>query len=273
MNQSRKDGAKQLIYGRRPVLEFLKTNPTPQEVEEIFMSHNLPAQIKRKIKSQFGILSPRLLSSKELARLFPHLHHQGILFRLCVSQRASLLDAGLPWQEYLSKHGGPLLLLDSIQDVYNLGSIIRSAENLGIKALFITGKGARLNDAVYKVSAGASFHLPIFSLANLYSLVKTLKKMNFWICASAEAQKKEKIYAKEKSQKEGPLWLEHTQTKNLPPVKELALIIGNEGSGIKKLLLEQSDFILSITMSGKTESLNAGVAAGILIDRLIHKKD
>ena len=266
-----KTAIKQLIYGRHPIAEFLKTDPKPQDLEEIFVSPHLPAQLRQKIKSQLANVPLRLLSSKEWAKLFPHIHHQGVLFRLCASESGHSLGARASWQDYVSKAGGPLLLLDSIQDAQNLGSIIRSAESLGVKALFITGKGASLNDAVHRVSAGASFHLPIFPLANLYSLTKALKKMNFWICASAQSQQKEKIYTQELSQKKGPLCLEHTQTQKLPPTKELALIIGHEGHGVKSLLLEQSDFILSVPLTGKISSLNAGVAAGILIDRLIHR--
>ena len=272
LRQANEKTSESLIYGRRPIAEFLKANPNPQDLEEIFLSPNLPNPLQQKIKSQFIDVPFRLLSSREWLRLFPDVHHQGVLFRLCSPEkRSDSLSPSTSWQEHVSKTGGPLLLLDSIQDTHNLGSIIRSAESLGVKSLFITGKGASLNDTVHRVSAGASFHLPIFSLANLYSLIRALKKMNFWICASAEQQQKGKIYDREKPREKTPLWLEHTHIQSLPPSKELALIIGHEGHGIKKLLLERSDFILSIPLSGNTNSLNAGVATGILIDRLIHR--
>ena len=263
------------IYGRRSVTEFLKTKPKAQDIKKIFMSPKLPAELKKQIKTELKNAPFCEVSLKELDRLFPKIHHQGLLLNLRVfeNQLSSIAASSRNWKDHVSASGGPLLLLDSIQDPHNLGSIIRSAEALGVKALFITGKGVGLSDVVHRTSVGASFHLPIFSFVNLYSLNSVLKKMGFWICATAEDEQKEKAYAGKNRKEKRPLCLKHTQIEGLPPTKELALIIGHEGYGIKKIILEQSDFVLSIPLSGKISSLNAGVAAGILIDRLLHREE
>ena len=298
-----------MIYGKHPVEELLKVEIHHKKVKEIFMIHSLSKKIGNELKAKLSNCQIHIVTRKELNNLFPNINHQGVLIKLHSpksttntrtvttdnksalkyqkKEKENLLLASFScskenWQDYIYRQmkideGGPLLLLDSIQDINNLASIIRTAESLGVKMLFITGKGASLNDNVHRVSMGASLHLPIINLANLNFIIKELKKMGFWICSSIDPeakQKKEDLFKKQNLTKKSPpspLALTHTQMDKLPPANKLALIIGNESNGIKKIIIEQSDYIISIPLFGKINSLNAGVAAAILIDRLIHK--
>lgn len=186
---------------------------------------------------------------------------------------------GQDWRQFVRTKNGLLVLLDRIQDPQNLGSIVRSAEALGARAVFLTGQGAPPGDTMHRVSSGASLRLPIFMLSNLHRLVQQLKDDGYWICAAADPE----ALAGQNNRADSPasgqgsakrnqsVACTHSELKQLPAASELALIIGNEGAGIKPLVLRESDYVISITMAGQTPSLNAGVAAGILLDRLIHR--
>ncbi len=256
----------ELIFGRRPVEELLKIKPKDQDIQEIFTSTNLPSSLEASIKQHLPNTILHKVSRKQIDNLFPKINHQGIVIKSRPGFSFIHYKQLSSWQEHVQKTRGLLILLDSIQDSVNLGSIIRSAETLGAKALFITGKGASLDENVHRISAGASLHLPIFSVANLHQLVQSLKKMNFWICSSSgEISKKKDITGDQ-------IWLEHSDLEKIPSSQDLALIIGHEGEGIRPLVLKESDFIISIRLQGRTKSLNAAVAAAILMDRLVSRK-
>ncbi len=186
---------------------------------------------------------------------------------------------GQDWRQFVREKQGLLVLLDRIQDPQNLGSIVRSAEALGARAVFLTGQGAPPGDTMHRVSSGASLRLPIFALSNLHRLVQQLKDDGYWICAAADpealASQKDGAHSakpgKGDAKHSQSVACTHSELQKLPEARELALIIGNEGAGIKPLVLRESDYVISITMAGQTPSLNAGVAAGILLDRLIHR--
>ncbi len=215
-----------------------------------------------RIRASFPKLALEIKTNKELCELFGNIKHQGCI----IQTKASYQRAACKWQD----KRGFLVLLDGIQDTANLGSIIRSAEALGAKALFLTGKSAPLNARVERIAAGASMHLPIFRERNLGTLVSSLKKMGYWICASAE-ESQEKQDSHTQGKRKGPLWLkDYKQYGALPPADQIALVIGNEGKGIGKFVLhEASDFVLSIPLRGRLSALNAGVSAAILMDRIL----
>ncbi len=183
------------------------------------------------------------------------------------------------------------MVLDRIQDIQNAGSMARSAESLGAKALLLCGKGAKPNEAFYRISKGAALFLPCFQIGNLDQCIRILRQLDFWICGSAapkrkgdsrdnglllsyerESKKKSAGRTEEAFQQRGaPLFLKHFESARLPERERLALLIGNEHSGLQQSMLRKCDFILTIPLLGKTESLNAAVAAAILLDRIIHR--
>lgn len=261
-----------LLYGRRPVQAYLDslsdTDATRiTNVESILLGESLPKKLReellRKLPGVPFAERPRRLLDQE----YPDLHHQGVVLRFRPGSGPENKARDLDWKNFVREPAGLLVLLDRIQDPQNLGSILRSAEALGARAVFLTGQGAPLSDTAHRVSSGASLRLPVFQQTNLHRLVEYLKSRRYWICAAADpAAATNKGHA---GAVDDP---KHDRGMDLPPADEIALIIGNEGEGVKPLVLNESDFILSIPLRGKTESLNAGVAAGILIDRLMNRQ-
>jgi 23S rRNA (guanosine2251-2'-O)-methyltransferase len=139
-----------------------------------------------------------------------------------------------------------LLILDSIQDTHNVGAIIRSAECSGVDGIIITKhNSAPINETVLKTSAGAAEHVKICPVSNLAQTLKELKENGYWIIGSSLDNSKP-----------------YTEVDYKMPV---ALIVGNEEKGIRKLTADNCDILVRIPMKGKIQSLNVSVAAGILL--------
>tara|TARA_B100002051_G_scaffold276493_1_gene325043 strand:+ start:172649 stop:173371 length:723 start_codon:yes stop_codon:yes gene_type:complete len=228
----------------------------------VYISDSFPAKIKKELSALLGKGPVQTVSSAELSRL-TDLRHQGIVIRLKASSGSGSVEskeAGL--KQALDEKPGLYVMLDRIQDEQNLGSIVRSAEALGAKGLIVTGKGARPGSVAARVSAGATMLLPIFQSSS-QSVVKTAKNLNYWLLGadfdpSAEQHKKS---------------LSCHDLSPLPDSNRLILVIGSEGDGMKSSLLDQCDFTLHIPLRGRTQSLNAGVATAILLDRLMEFVD
>lgn len=143
------------------------------------------------------------------------------------------------------KNKKPLvIILDKIEDPNNLGSILRSSEIFGVSAVIIPKHGsAKVTPIVRKVSVGGAEKVPVVEVTNINYEIEKLKKMGFWIY-SADMKGAEDIY-------------------NLDFNSPTALVFGNEGKGISKLILENSDFIFKIPMIGTLDSLNVSVSAAI----------
>jgi len=142
--------------------------------------------------------------------------------------------------------------LDEIQDPHNLGAIVRSSECAGVAGVVVTARrSAPISPIAYKASAGAFAHMPVARATNLVDAISYLKSKNIWVIGTdAEG---ESCY---KADLTGPL----------------ALVIGSEGKGMRRLVGEHCDNVVSIPMTGKISSLNASVAAGILIFESIRQR-
>lgn len=169
--------------------------------------------------------------------------HQGVILFIAAYRYASLEDAFALAE---SRNEPPFFLLcDGLEDPHNLGAIIRSAEAAGVHGVIIPERrSVSLSSAAGKAAAGALEYVPVIRVPNLNAVLRELKERGLWIyAAEADGQS---FYEADFS---GPL----------------ALIIGSEGKGVSRLLKENADFIVSIPMKGKINSLNASVAAGILM--------
>ena len=139
-----------------------------------------------------------------------------------------------------------ILILDGIEDVHNLGSIIRTAETAGIHGVIIPKRrAASVNATVNKTSAGAVEHMKIARVNNLTETIKRLKENGLWIIGTD--LQTEVSYDKQ----------DYTG--------DIAIVIGSEGFGMSKIVKENCDFLVKIPMKGKVQSLNASVSAGIII--------
>ena len=145
-----------------------------------------------------------------------------------------------------------VVILDHLEDPHNFGAIIRTCEASGVDFIIIPkNRSVEINSTVMKVSAGALNNMKIIEANNLVSAIEKLKDNGFWVYAT------------------------DMKGENYTDVKydtKTALIIGNEGSGISRLVKEKSDFIISIPMKGKINSLNASVAAAIVIYEVVRQR-
>jgi 23S rRNA (guanosine2251-2'-O)-methyltransferase len=149
---------------------------------------------------------------------------------------------------------GLWVVLDHITDPYNVGAIIRTAESAGATALVLPERrAAGVNATVRKAAAGATAYLPIARVANVAQSIRTLKKAGIWIAGAAH----------------DPAAISYTRADFS---LDLALVIGAEGSGISALVQRDCDYLVSIPMEGKIASLNASVAAGVLLYEVLRQR-
>lgn len=146
-----------------------------------------------------------------------------------------------------------IIILDHLEDPHNLGAIVRTCEAAGVDGIIIPNKrSADVNSTVMKVSAGALSNVKISRVANLSHAIKKLKENGFWVVGT---------------KKESPV-----SYVDIDYEIPTCLVIGNEGSGMSRLVSEACDYIVSIPMHGQVNSLNASVAAGILIYGVLEKR-
>jgi len=233
----------QKIYGRKPVLEALKSEV---ELEVVYIAFGQHGEVIDQIFSaakKRGIKITQLAAPK-FDSLTEGQNAQGVI-ALKSSQKYFELDEIISGSKR-SKFPF-LLLLDSIQDPHNLGAILRTAECAGVDGIIITtNQSAPITDTVEKISAGAVSHLKICKVNNLVHIIEKLKKEGFWITGSH-------LTADSKN---------YTEPDYKMP---LALIVGNEEKGIRKLITENCDFLVKIPMKGKIDSLNVSVSTGVLL--------
>ena len=172
-------------------------------------------------------------------------NHQGIILDIDDFKYSSLEDV-------LSniKNEYPLLvMLDHLEDPHNLGAIIRTSEALGVDGIIIPNKRSiSVNGTVIKTSAGAISNIPIIEVSNLVNTMNILKKKGFWFVGTD---------------------MNGEDYSTLDYKMPLCLVIGSEGSGMSNLVRKTCDYIVSIPMKGKVNSLNASVASAIVISNVI----
>ncbi|MBO7677061.1 MAG: 23S rRNA (guanosine(2251)-2'-O)-methyltransferase RlmB [Erysipelotrichaceae bacterium] len=155
--------------------------------------------------------------------------------------------------EMIKDRNGLIVMLDGIQDVHNLGAIIRTCECAGVDGVIYKSHNAvKVNDTVAKVASGALEYMKVAEVNNLVNTIKELKKHGYWIVGSAGEAKQ--YYT------------------DLKYDMNTVLVIGSEGKGMSRLVREECDFIVKLPMYGKVSSLNASVAAGILIYNIINNR-
>ena len=146
-----------------------------------------------------------------------------------------------------------LVMLDHLEDPHNFGAIIRTSEALGIDGIIIPNdRSVGITGTVVKTSAGAIEHIPIIRVPNLTSTINKLKDENFWIIGTD---------------------MTGQNYTNIDYNMNICLIIGNEGKGMSNVVKENCDFIASIPMNGKINSLNASVSCGIILSEIISRRD
>ncbi len=235
------EAAENVIAGRNAVRELLKTG---RDVDKIFVRRGeREGSVTVLVAEAIGRKIPVIeVEKQKLDSLAPGINHQGIVAIAAEKDYASVDDMLRLADQRGEK---PLLIIaDGIEDPHNLGAIIRSAEGAGAHGVIISKRRASgLTAVVAKASAGALEHMLIAKVANIASTVEELKKKGLWIYA-AEAG--------------GQMYYECDMSS------AAAIVLGSEGEGVSRLVKERSDFVVSIPMYGRVNSLNVSNAAAIL---------
>ena len=234
-----------LIYGFHSVTNYI--NNHSKCVENVYIDANRQDKRLREfteLTKKYGI-SLNKISGSELDNLAKTTTHQGIVAKVKPLPQPSLKEF-LP--SLINKKNAKILVLDGITDPQNLGAIIRTADCFGVDAIIIPkDNSANTNSGIVdKASSGAINNITIISVTNLTQAIDILKEYEFWIAGTS---------------------LDKTSI-NLFEFKfngRLAWVMGNEASGIRRLVQESCDYLITIPMQGNTQSLNVSVATGVIL--------
>jgi 23S rRNA (guanosine2251-2'-O)-methyltransferase len=262
-----------IIIGRKPVLEAINSG---EEIDQVYILYGQKGGIieairiaakKKGIKcnqvplERFRSItnSPNAqgVAAKKSEQKFFSLDE---IIKFSQTKRRKLqkaLSLGEGLSEGLLSEGEAfplLLILDSIQDTHNVGAIIRTAECSGVDGIILTKhNSAPINETVAKTSAGATEYIKLCQVTNLAQTLKQLKEEGFWVIGSSLSGNS-KVY---------------TEADYKIP---LALVLGNEEKGIRRLTADSCDLLIKIPMSGRIQSLNVSVSAGIILFEILRKR-
>lgn len=238
-----------IIAGRNPVMEAIRSG---RSIESILVakgerSGSVVAIIAKAKQKNIPVKD---VDSKKLDFLAKGVNHQGIVAQCAVKEYSTLEDIFSLAEE---RGESPfIIVLDKIEDPHNLGAIIRTAECAGAHGVIIPERrSAGLSYTVEKTSAGALEYMPVVRVKNISAVLQKLKDKGIWVYGA---------------DMDG----EHYKKVNYDGA--VALVIGNEGKGISPLVAKDCDVIVSLPMKGKINSLNASVAAGILMYEIADKR-
>ncbi len=232
------------VYGKNTVRELLNSN---KKIKKAIISNNFSDK-DIVLTLQNENIDIKYSDKKEMDRLVKA-KHQGIIVDIDDFKYSDLDDV----LDSINKDWPFLLILDHLQDPHNFGAIIRTAESAGIDGIIIPkDRSVDVTATVMKTSAGSIEYIPICKVTNLSNTIHKLKDKGYWIIGA---------------DMEG---LDYQRQDYKMPI---ALIIGSEGQGISKLIKEMCDYIVTIPMKGHINSLNASVAAGVIIYKVISSRD
>lgn len=236
-----------LIFGVNPVVEKLKVSP--EDVMEILVSDRSAlrriSQDAARVDVPLVHVEPRFLD-----QLVGRQRHQGVVARVEAFRY-------LPFEAMLEQIASPLvieriLILDGLTDPRNFGALLRTAEATGVRHVVIPkDRSVEVTPLTVKASAGATHHLKVSKVTNLRRAILDLKKNGYWV-AGLNAGSGETIYG-----------------RTYPA--RLAIVLGNEGTGIRPINLRECDFLLGIPMVGKVPSLNVAVAGAVFLYELFRQ--
>lgn len=240
------------VEGRNAVIELLKTD---KDINKIYIQkgerHGSINEIITLAKEKKIVISE--MEKTKLDQISETHNHQGVIALVAPYEYCEVDDI----LEYAkSKNEKPfIIILDSIEDPHNLGSIIRTAECTGVHGIIIPKRRAvPVNSTVAKTSVGAVEYMNIARVNNLTETIKYLQENGVWVYGTVMDGKS--VYTDEKYDDSG-----------------VAIVIGNEGEGMSKLVKENCDFLVRIPMSGKINSLNASVSAGIIMYEVYNQRN
>ena len=196
-------------------------------------------------------IEPEKVDRKRLDRLADTNNHQGIVIEVEMPGELSESDLKTAVENLASP--ALFLVLDNVQDPHNLGACLRTADATGVHGVIITKDNATgITPTVCKVASGAAETVPVYQVTNLARTLRWLKGEGLWIMG-ADGETSQTVY---------------TTDFTLP----LALVVGTEGKGLRRLTKEQCDMLVAIPMMGQVESLNLSVATGVLLYEAVRQR-
>ena len=237
------------IEGRNAVIEAFRAGRTIDKIFILDGCQDGPVlTIKREAVKHGSLI--KYVTKERLDQMSETGKHQGVIAYAAAYESAEVEDI----LQKARDRGEPpfLFLLDNIEDPHNLGAIIRTANLAGAHGVIIPkNRAVGLTATVAKASAGALNYTPVAKVTNLGQTIEELKKEGLWfVCADMDGTRMYQLDLR------GPI----------------GLVIGNEGSGVGRLVKEKCDFIASIPMQGDIDSLNASVAAGVLAYEIVRQR-
>lgn len=245
--QQRED---ELIAGKHAVLEALRSGRTIHKIwiaEQAQKHHTQPIVTEAKKRS----IVMQTADKRKLDAMVSDVPHQGVVAQVAAHDYVSVEEL---LERARSRGETPfLLILDEVEDPHNLGSILRSADCTGVHGVIIPKRrSAGLTATVSKTSAGAVEYVPVARVTNIAQTIETLKQEGIWV-TGADGQAEQVAYEAD---------------FKLP----LAIVIGNENRGIGRLIKEKCDFLVRLPMAGRINSLNASVAASVLMYEVVRQR-
>jgi len=233
----------QLIFGKNAVIEAMEAN---RSIHKIYIADGLKPNAVQKLltlSKEKGIIT-QFVPRKKLDQIANTANHQGIIAQIAAYDYVNLDD--LLWQLKEKQQVPFLIMLDEVEDPHNLGSILRTADVVGVDGVIIPKRrSVGLTSTVAKTSVGAVEYVPVTRVTNLAQTIEKLKKDGFWVIGTDASANQSFIEVDYK----------------LP----VCLVIGSEGKGISRLVKEKCDLMVRLPMKGHVNSLNASVAAAIMM--------
>ena len=228
-----------LVYGKNSCEEILKQE---KNIKRVYLERNFKDRVITDLIEKLKI-KPIFLTKYELDDLCEG-NHQGIVIEALEYEYADI--------DEIINENGFIVMLDHLEDPHNFGAIIRTCEAAGVDGIIIPkDRSVSVNSTVMKTSSGAAVNVKICMVTNLVQTINYLKEKGYWIYASS---------------------MDGTNYTNEDYKTSTCIIIGNEGKGVSELVKKSADFIVSIPMIGKINSLNASVAAGIFIYEVVRQR-
>jgi 23S rRNA (guanosine2251-2'-O)-methyltransferase len=238
------DSKRNFVYGLHAVNAVLER--APERLLELWIEQSRDDVRTRELRDRAQVLGLRVQpsSAEVLAKLVGDVVHQGAVAAV---RPLRAWDEHDLLQELSKTVGDPLLLiLDGVTDPHNLGACLRTADAAGAHAVLIPkDRAAAVDGVVRKVAAGAAEFVPVASVTNLARAIDLLKERGIWVVGT-DGEAPQTLYAADLK-------------------RPLALVLGAEGTGMRRLTRERCDFLVRIPMAGQVESLNVSVAAGVAL--------
>ena len=247
--RSKSGSDERYLSGRNAVREALVAEAS--QYHRLLLSKSVAGAFGREIRAraQTAHVPVQVVPPQKLDSLLPGVNHQGVALALSAVTYLSvhdLLSQTAPTNDDVRDAKPILLILDHIQDPYNLGAIIRSAAGAGVAGIILPERDAApVNAAALKTSAGAALHMPIARTGRLSDVLQELKERGYWV-VGADGSARESVW-------------------ELDWDRPLAIVIGSEEKGMRPGTAAACDHRVSIPLRGAVESLNASVAAGVIL--------